>query len=474
MKRAAAYARYSTDKQYDTSIEKQLEDIREYCKKKDYEIVKEYVDKAESTSKEDRPAFRQMLQDGRQNLFDVVVVHKLNRFARDRYLSVVTAHELKKYNVEVDSVLEPIGSDPVGQLLWGILDAVNEFERLNLIQEVKLKSRPLAAKGYWLGGKPPYGFQIVKVRDESNKEHSKLEVNKEEAEVIKKMFELFIQGYSFSKIADTLNQMGLRNRVGNPWKFSAISEIIKNSRYAGQHFWGRGTKTNHRIFKQDAVVVNGPAVIDKETWQKAQERLQKYVRRRPLRYPYMLRGLVFCQCGAPMYGAFSTIPVYRCKLHSKSPGHVSISAKRLETFVKTKLQRMLNENIDFELLTRSLNEMLKENDPGDLEELLKQQQEYMQMIENLTEALAKIPASAQQVVINKIEEYSKMLETINEKIKHAQTKRTEFTVEEIRELYEALKNSLESDFELVAHKLTKKVTVYKGGYIEVETQFDGL
>jgi len=96
MRRAVAYARYSTDKQYDTSIEKQLEDIREYCKKKGYTIVGEYIDKAESAAKEDRPAFQRMLVDAKKGLFDVVVVHKLNRLARDRYLSVVTAHELKK------------------------------------------------------------------------------------------------------------------------------------------------------------------------------------------------------------------------------------------------------------------------------------------------------------------------------------------------------------------------------------------
>lgn len=159
MKRAVAYARYSTDKQYDTSIEKQLEDIREYCKRKGYRLVKEYVDRAESASKEDRPAFQELLQDARRQMFDVVVVHKLNRFARNRYLSVVASHELRKYNVSIESVLEPIGEDPIGQLLWGILDAVNEFERLQTIQEVKMKMRPLAAKGFWMGGKNPFWFQ---------------------------------------------------------------------------------------------------------------------------------------------------------------------------------------------------------------------------------------------------------------------------------------------------------------------------
>ena len=68
MKRAAAYARFSTDKQLDTSIEEQLEDIQEYCMKKDYIVVKEYINKAESAVKEDCPAFQQMPRDARKSL----------------------------------------------------------------------------------------------------------------------------------------------------------------------------------------------------------------------------------------------------------------------------------------------------------------------------------------------------------------------------------------------------------------------
>ncbi|MBC7122543.1 MAG: recombinase family protein [Pseudothermotoga sp.] len=269
MKRAVAYARFSTDKQNDTSIEKQLEDIRAYCAKKGYVIVNEYVDKAESAAKEDRPAFRQMLLDAKKGLFDVVVVHKLNRFARDRYLSVVSAHELKKCGVEVESVLEPISSDPVGQLLWGILDAINEFERLNVIQETSMKMRPLAQKGYWLGGRTPFGFKAEKVAVDG-KTHTRLVVDPQEAPVVRLMFDLFLKGLSFKKIAETLNRQGYTNR-GKEWKFSAVAEIIRNPRYAGLHYWGKGTKHKHRITRDDAIVVNGPAIIDQETYKKVQD-----------------------------------------------------------------------------------------------------------------------------------------------------------------------------------------------------------
>lgn len=470
MKRAVAYARYSTDKQYDTSIEKQLEDIKKYCEEKGYVLVKQYVDKAESAAKEDRPAFRQMLQDARKGLFDVVVVHKLNRFARDRYLSVVTAHELKKYNVTVESVLEPIGDDPVGQLLWGILDAVNEFERLNTIQEVKMKMRPLAQKGYWMGGRVPYGFKVVKVKDEVGKTHSKLEISEEEAHVVREIFELFLQGYTFKRIAEKLNEKGYTNR-GKKWTFSIISEIIRNPRYAGMHFWGRGTKKNHRIMREDVILVEGPAIIDKETWKRTQERLKKYVQSRNRKYDYLLTGLVFCECGAPMHGSKQTIPVYMCKNYKQdTKKHVQISAQRLENYVKGYLEKMLT-TIDFKRLAESINEYMKSSvlNPQKLEALLRERQKCEEAISNLTFALAKTPPIAQNVILEEIDRHTKRIEEIDKLV----TKNDEYkevTPDQLRQVYDSLLNLMNKDLGEVVHKLIKRVIVYKSGYIEIETK----
>ena len=473
MKRAVAYARYSTDKQYDTSIEKQLEDIREYCKKKGYTIVGEYIDKAESAAKEDRPAFQRMLVDAKKGLFDVVVVHKLNRLARDRYLSVVTAHELKKYNVTVESVLEPIGEDPVGQLLWGILDAVNEFERLNTIQEVKMKMRPLALQGYWLGGRTPFGFRAVKVKDETGKTHTKLEIDEEEAKVVRRIFDLFIQGYGFKQIAEMLNREGIKKR-GHKWYFSAIAEIVRNPRYAGMHFWSKGTKKNHRITREDAIFVEGPAIISKETWQKAQERLTKRTRGRERHYNYALRGIAYCECGAPLWGDKKRIHMYICKRYKEDPSkHVSISATRLEKYVKGYIRRILESDVDFERLAESINDYIRETMIGGAkskEELVIKLQEYQQELENLTEALAKTPPVAQQAILKKINEVSAKIEETNMSLNRFETYH-EITPEKLRNIYSELVKLLEEDFEVTAKRVIKKVVVYKSGYIHIEPNF---
>lgn len=474
MKRAVAYARFSTANQQDTSIEKQLEDIREYCGRKGYVIINEYVDKAESGAKEDRPAFQQMLRDAKKRLFDVVVVHKINRLARDRYLSVVTAHELRKYGVTVESVLEPIGEDPIGQLLWGILDAVNEFERLNTAQEVKMKVRPLAQRGFWLGGRTPFGFDKRAVQTEDGKTHYKLVINAHEAHVVRLIFDMFVSGYSFSKIAQKLNEMGISNR-GKPFTFSHIAEIVRNPRYAGHHFYAKGTKHNHRITREDVIFYRDEAIIDENTWQKVQQRLSRYVKGRITKHNYWLRGIALCQCGGELYGTFATTPSYRCKNYRQTGEHVQISAAKLEGYVEGFLKRQLSpETIDFQRLADSLNEYMKELDSTlNVQELVQKQQEYMQMIANLTEALAKTPSVAQKVILDKINELGNELEHVTHQLNEASKQRKQYTAGELKELYELLRNQLEENKEQVAKTLIDRVVVYKGGYIEVITKYDG-
>ena len=468
--RAAAYARFSTDNQQDTSIEKQLEDIRAYCHKKGYMIVKEYVDKAESAAKEDRPAFRQLLMDAKDKLFDVVVVHKLNRLARNRYLSVITKHELQKYGVKIESVLEPIGDDPVGQLLWGILDAVNEFERLQVAQETKLKMKPLAEKGYWMGGRVPYGFKAEKVKDESGKTHTILVPNPEEVPVVREIFELFCSGFSYTRIAEHLNKK-CQNR-GKPWRANAIAEIIRNPRYAGKHFWNKGTKTQHRIWKSDAIVVEVDPIVPVKLFEKAQARINNYVRQRRQRYNYWLSGIAFCECGAQMWGARTYSPSYVCKEYKKASAlHAVIPAKRLEEFVKAYLREKLDKSsVDFEALAAAYNE-LNQDARNRHDQLVQRWHELKDKIDKLTEALAVAPVSAHKYITQHIDEAVRELESIENTLSMIQREAKMVTPEELMEMYDSLLELLETDPEQVAKRMIKRVVVYKSGYISIEPSF---
>ena len=127
MKRAAAYARYSSDVQSDTSIEAQLEKIRKYCQEKGYVIVREYIDRAQSATTDKREAFQKMFQDAEKNIFDIVVVYKLDRFARNLYDSVVYTKKLEDIGIALESATEPITHDIAGKFFRNIMSAINEL-----------------------------------------------------------------------------------------------------------------------------------------------------------------------------------------------------------------------------------------------------------------------------------------------------------------------------------------------------------
>ena len=91
---AVAYCRYSSDNQRSESIEAQIRAIKEFCKKEGYVLIKEYIDEAKSGTSDNRPEFLQMIADSAKGDFKAIIVHKLDRFARNKYDSVIYRREL--------------------------------------------------------------------------------------------------------------------------------------------------------------------------------------------------------------------------------------------------------------------------------------------------------------------------------------------------------------------------------------------
>jgi len=166
--RAAIYARVSSDSQdVDLSISAQLRAIRDYAAKHGYEIVREYVDEAESGRSASRPAFRDMiaLAKTKNPPFTAILVWKLNRFSRSRVDSVTYKTLLKSKGIRVISINEHLDESPSGQLLEGIIESVDEFYSANLGQDIKRGLRENASRGFYTSGRPPYGFRKVPVKD---------------------------------------------------------------------------------------------------------------------------------------------------------------------------------------------------------------------------------------------------------------------------------------------------------------------
>ena len=140
------------------------------------------MDEAKSATTDKRPAFQQMIEESNEGKFDIVLVHKLDRFARNRYDSAIYKTKLKKNKVKVYSVLENIDDSPESVMLEALLEGMSEYYSKNLAREVMKGMTENALQCKHTGGKPPIGYDLD--------ENKKLIINEQEAKAVKLIFKL--------------------------------------------------------------------------------------------------------------------------------------------------------------------------------------------------------------------------------------------------------------------------------------------
>lgn len=292
MKNAVIYARYSSHRQDEQSIEGQLHVCHEYAKRQGFTVVCEYIDRAISGRSDDRPQFQQMIDDSRKRAWQYVIVYKLDRFARNRYDSAIYKHKLKQNGVKLLSAMEQIGDNPESIILEAVLEASAEYYSLELAQKVRRGRRESAAKGKFVGGGIPLGYRS---------ENGYLVLDESRAPYVRWAFEQYADGMPKREILDELNRRGFRNRVGKPLDHNAIHRVFRSEKYIG-------------ILEQSGVRVEGgcPAIIDRATFDRVQARLD-LMRHSGAKstagdeVEYLLTGKVYCGlCGMSMHGVSGT------------------------------------------------------------------------------------------------------------------------------------------------------------------------
>lgn len=148
------YARYSSDNQRYESITAQIRACKEYAEKRGYTVVAIYIDEAKTATTDHRPEFLRMMDDIKSSAIeaDVLLVHKLDRFARNRYDSAFYRHELGLHGVKIESVTENLDGSPESALLESLLEGLNEYYSKNLAREVMKGMKESALQAKHTGG----------------------------------------------------------------------------------------------------------------------------------------------------------------------------------------------------------------------------------------------------------------------------------------------------------------------------------
>ena len=406
-KKVVIYARVSSDKQdVDLSISAQLKAIREYARNNGYEVVREFVDEAETGRTTARPAFREMISLARhpQKPFEIILVWKYSRFARSREDSIVYKAMLRKSEVHVISINEPFDDTPTGRLLEAIIESLDEFYSDNLGEEVTRGMRESATRGFYLSSRPPYGYRKVRFKD-GEKEHTKLEVDPNQAGIVSSMFNDALSGKGLTEIAKELNRKGIAAPRGKGWGKTGIRIILANEAYAGTFVWGRNSKRGLEPIKVENAC---PVIVTRSVFDNVQglikDRAPKLLHPKRASSRFLLSGFTFCgHCGKAMIGQDAKsgkYSYYVCGTLNKKgagscPSHYFNSRAFEETVVKVIRENILTE----EHLTRLVEMVNQEMDvnskehQGELDAVLEEMADTNRRLERLYDAVetGKVP-----------------------------------------------------------------------------------
>ena len=223
-RRVALYLRVSTGRQAagDVSIPSQRDLTRRYCEARGWVAKEEFVEPGASATDDRRPVFQRMLETARdpERRFDVILVYAFSRFYRNRAEMELTIRSLQKLGIEVVSVTQPTGDDPSQELMRQIIGIFDEYTSRENGKNVTRAMRESAKQGFWNGSTPPMGYRVVEAERRGAKIKKKLEVDPVEAEAVRLIFNLYLEGDGTSGplgVKETtawLNSHGYRTRRG--------------------------------------------------------------------------------------------------------------------------------------------------------------------------------------------------------------------------------------------------------------------
>lgn len=371
--KVAVYIRVSTEEQAldGTSLDDQQEQVHEYCKRCDYEIVREYRDAGFSGKNGDRPKLRELLWAAENGMFEGLVITKLDRLARNLRLLLELEEKLKSFGVALYSVKDNIDtSTAIGRTVFQVLGLVAEWEREVIIERTRGGRLRRYREGRWGPGRVIHGYRY----DEKTK---KLVVAKEQARVVKRIFDLYISGKGMMTICDVLSKEGVPPRTDKAkgWHSGAIRDIIVNPAYKGKLIVNRHCPVSklRKDTPKDVIRIEIPPIVDKDTWEAAQRRLSDNKHVQPARVnPWLLQGLVVCgECGHTFRGDISHGKRYYTCIGRLKKSHVDgsprctaprINAGWLEEQVWARIEAILNDPDKLEQVLSDTVERLKERE----------------------------------------------------------------------------------------------------------------
>ena len=400
---AVIYARYSSDNQREESIEGQIRECTAYAEKNGITVVKHYIDRALSAKTDNRPDFQQMIKDSEKRLFDIVLVWKLDRFARNRYDSTHYEYQLERNHVKLVSATEPISDSPAGIMVKSMLTGMAEYYSAELSEKVVRGMTENVLKGKYNGGTIPIGFKVD--------EEKFFQVDPLKAPFVVEAFQRYNDGATMKELMNWLNDSGVTTNRNQKFTYNSVQKLLTNKRYIGE---------NH--FKDIVMPDSIPAIVDKDLFEEVQQKIKKNSRA-PARHKaeddYLLTTKLFCgMCGAMMFGECGTgrnkvvHHYYKCATAKrfKTCKKKTVRKEWLEDLVVAETMKLIQDDAVIDAIVAEVME-LQDQENTTLPLLEKQMREVENGIENMLNAIqAGVLTNSTKSRLEKLEAQQKELE----------------------------------------------------------------
>ncbi|MBO5411686.1 MAG: recombinase family protein [Clostridia bacterium] len=340
-----AYARYSSDRQQESSIVVQLAEIRRFCERHNIHLRHEYVDEAQTGTNANRKSFQEMIKDAEKREFRFVIVHRMDRWARNVDDARYYKKYLRKYGIKVVSTIEEFDETPEGEFFELMSMGMAELYSKKLARECRAGMLANAREAKVHGGVPLLGYRV---------QNKKYVIEEKEADIVRLIFNLFLQGYGYVEIRNYLYANGYRRADGRVFT-AHFYDILRNRKYIGEYAYNveaerdeRGIRNKHKSKPESEIIriPDGvPRIIDDDTFFRVQAIMDERKQRRKYFNPngkYLFAGLMKCGCcdgsvcGGVRYnykGLKVGRPHYQCNRRDRKCPTTPTNAEYLETYV---------------------------------------------------------------------------------------------------------------------------------------------
>lgn len=302
--RLAAYCRVSSDSSDQLhSFAAQIKYYSEYCKRHpEYKFVDIYADEGiTGTSMEKRDDFRRMLRDCKKGLIDRIIVKSMSRFARNTEEMLTALRALEQMEVSVYFEEQGLDTKSMNSEMFATFPGmVAQQESVSISQNMRWSYKKRMESGEFNCCAPAYGFDLI---------NGKLVINETEAAVIRRIFNLYLEGIGMQAIANILNDEGVRRQYGREkWHHTTVNYVLNNERYKGDALLQKQITTQTLPFKKQRnhgeqpmyyVENSNPAIVSRETYDAVQALIksrQPSCKRKAKNYP-LTRTLLCPDCG---------------------------------------------------------------------------------------------------------------------------------------------------------------------------------